>query len=199
VAVGLVAALGVVAAGLGVWVSQRRAAPAPDAAEAPVGARGRRSPAAESSEARARAIEQSQDESAAPGATKTRQPRTGSWLLPPPFGKPAGLAIALEHSLKSGRMRVFVDEVLVLDEELKARLRKQILIYKERRGVLEKTVEIEPGEHVIRVRVQSDDWMLNEEIKGRFERGVTRHLSVDVGGLLKKRLSLSWGASSDKE
>jgi hypothetical protein len=121
------------------------------------------------------------------------RPFSQAWPRFPVFGKPAGLVIDVEHSLKSGRMRAWVDSDLVLDQRLQARVTRQILVYKSRKGGLSKTLEVDPGEHVVRVQIDAGDTTLVDQVSARFERGVTLHLQVDVGGLLKKRMTLSWG------
>jgi serine/threonine protein kinase len=131
---------------------------------------------------------------AAPAPASDASPaNTKPWAIFPTLGEPAELVIDVEHSLKSGRIRVWVDDDLMLDRPLQARVRKQILVYKSRKGALSRSVDVEPGEHVVRVQVDSGDTALTDQVKARFARGVTTKLKVDVGGLLKKHLSLSWG------
>ncbi|MBN2371753.1 MAG: hypothetical protein JXO72_14820 [Vicinamibacteria bacterium] len=102
------------------------------------------------------------------------------------------LAVNLEHSLKNGRIRLWVDEDVVLDEPLAAPVKKKVLLYRSRKGRLEETFEIEPGEHVVRVRFDWDDNVEIDSIQGHFVSSRTRYLSINLGGLIKKRLKLKW-------
>ena len=67
---------------------------------------------------------------------------------PRPAPAPAAggrLAIDFEHHLKSGRLRVWVDGDLVLEEELDARVTKKILSFSVRKGMVDETLEVRPG------------------------------------------------------
>ncbi|MCU0241952.1 MAG: hypothetical protein MUF51_05965, partial [Vicinamibacteria bacterium] len=103
----------------------------------------------------------------------------------------AQMEIAIEHPLKSGRMRVWVSEDLAVDQRLTSWSKKRSLTFKTRQGV-SRSLDIAPGERTVRVRIDWDDTMQEETIRGRFESGRTRRLAVKLGGLLKKRISLYW-------
>ena len=183
-ALGAAGALAAVAAlAVGVWIASRGAgrvpvAPGVETAE-PVG--GAQPPG----EGVAGAAEPLEPQPSRPGLLP-------SFLQP---AAPAGLDIDVDHSLKSGRLRVWLDDELVLDEALRGRVKKKILVYKRRAGHLDKTLEIEPGDHTIIVRVDSDGNVLRERVSARFEAGATRHLVARIGGLLRKHLELSWSSS----
>jgi serine/threonine-protein kinase len=169
--------VGVLAVGL--WIGSHGAgpAPAPPSAETAVGAR----PPSEPGGLPVEATE-----------PPPRVPLLPSFLKPV---TPAGLDIDVDHSLKNGRLRVWLDDELVLDEALRGRVKKKILVYKRRAGHIDKTLEIEPGDHTIIVRVDADGDVLRERISARFESGATRHLVARIGGLLRKHLELSWSRS----
>ena len=184
--IGVAAVLGTLALalGLGYWLGtsqgRPRAEPKPEAA-------------ATGSEAGKPAH---QAVAARPERTGERE-RVWQWidrLKPTPTPEPmAGLEIDLTHSLKSGRLRVWVDDDVALDEALQGFLKKQILLYKSRRGTLERAIDIDPGEHILRVRIDEgdgDSW--NERLDASFEPGETRRLSVELGGFLRKRLKVEW-------
>src|SRR5262249_52454150 len=109
--------------------------------------------------------------------------------LPPPMGS---LEIHLTHSLKSGTARVFVDDSLVFEEGLDSRVTQKILSVEIRKGSLKRTIEVPPGEHVIKVQVQGGSFSDSRRITGTFAVGATRHLEAEVGGLLKREVSLVW-------
>jgi len=110
----------------------------------------------------------------------------------PPAPRHAKLAIDFEHPLEEGTLRVWVDDELLLDEELDSQKTKKILVFKGRKGSLAQVLEVLPGEHEIRVEVAWGDNVKTKRISGNFDADTTRRLSAKVGGLLKKGLSLKW-------
>jgi len=108
---------------------------------------------------------------------------------PPRYAK---LAIAFEHPLEEGTLRVWVDDELVLDEPLDSQKTKKVVVFKGRKGSLAQVLEVLPGDHEIRVEVAWDDNVKTKRISGNFDADTTRRLSAKVGGLLKKGLSLKW-------
>jgi serine/threonine-protein kinase len=108
--------------------------------------------------------------------------------------EPARLELTFEHSFQSGTLKVWVDDEEVLNERLKSAVVKKIGPVHRRRGRVSKVLEVTPGEHVIKVEVQGDDFSGGNSIKGTFEKGATRRLEVNKEGLplLKKELSLEW-------
>ena len=107
---------------------------------------------------------------------------------------PGQLEITVQHSLKTGVLKVWVDEKLVLEEGLEGRVSKKILAYKEHKGTLKETVDIPAGERTVRVQVEGDGFTGSRRIKGTFTSGVTRRLYAEVSGLLKKDLKLGWSS-----
>jgi serine/threonine protein kinase len=105
---------------------------------------------------------------------------------------PAHLEVVFEHSLRSGKLKLWVDEDAVLEEDLSSRIIRKIGPVRVRKGVFKKVLDLSPGEHTIKVQVQGDDFSGSSHIKGSFESGGTRRLDVSRGGLLKKDLSLDW-------
>jgi hypothetical protein len=101
------------------------------------------------------------------------------------------LAIDFDHHLKSGILRVWVDEELVLDDRLDAQVEKKVVLFKVRKGSYKEVLEVPPGTHRVRVQVQWDDNERSESIEGAFTAGRTRRLDVSVGRL-RKNLSLEW-------
>jgi eukaryotic-like serine/threonine-protein kinase len=114
---------------------------------------------------------------------------TGS--LRTPWEDPAHLAIDFEHPLKTGRLRLWVDEDMVLDEKLSSRTAKKALGLSFSQGSLTQTVDVRPGRHTIRAQVTWEEDDKTESIAGTFKPGVTRRLEVRLGRL-RKNLSLDW-------
>ncbi len=108
----------------------------------------------------------------------------------------AHLEIVFEHSLSDGTLRVWVDDDLLLEEEFAGRQTRKILGARTYKGHLSRTLDLSPGEHVVRVEVMGTGFGGSRRIRGTFESGTTRRLAASVGGLIRKKLNLVWGATS---
>ena len=123
------------------------------------------------------------------------EPSPGSllrWLQP---ADPARLEVAFTHSFRSGILRVYVDDEVVVESPLNARVtRKVLLIYKKREGNVEEAIQVAPGEHFVRVEVEADGQRWSQRVLARFESGRVRRLSARVaGGFLEdKGVELAW-------
>ncbi len=129
-------------------------------------------------------------------AEQTPRPSSGG-LLPRLFERPAKLDLSFEHSLKSGLLRVYVDDQLALERELSAPVTKKIILLKRRKQVLSETLELRSGDHVVRLHVTSGEDAYSSRIKGSFEEGGTRRLVASLGGLIGKEIELVWGTPSE--
>jgi eukaryotic-like serine/threonine-protein kinase len=105
----------------------------------------------------------------------------------------AQLEVDLEHSLRSGTLRVYVDDDLALEEPLESYVSEDLVVVKLRKGRERATVKLRPGEREVRVQVTGDGWSGTRRLSGAFESGQTRRLYVRMGGLLNKELRASWG------
>ncbi len=97
----------------------------------------------------------------------------------------------MEHHLKSGTVRVFLDGKLVVEDTLDSKVTRKILFFAIRRGVFQETLKVSPGRHEISVRVKWEDREKAQRIPGTFRPGVTRRLQVSVSRL-GGDLSLEW-------
>jgi serine/threonine-protein kinase len=107
--------------------------------------------------------------------------------------KPAHLVIDLEHTLKSGTLRVWVDEKSVLEEGLDSRVTKRFAGIDLRKGRRQDSLEVSPGRHEVKVQVAWDDNVKTESIWANFKPGTERRLEArlrGVGGL--RDLALHW-------
>jgi serine/threonine-protein kinase len=107
--------------------------------------------------------------------------------------KPARVSLDFGHSLKSGSLRVFVDDAVVVEADLDSRVTKRIAGLTLRKGSLQDTFEVAPGRHEVRVRVAWDGRVKSDSVWGNFGPGSTRRLEArlrGVGGL--QDLSLKW-------
>jgi hypothetical protein len=130
---------------------------------------------------------------ASPPDAVTPAPDRG--ILPRLFERPARLDLRVEHPLRSGRLKVWVDDALVAERELSAPVTKKIVVIKKRKEVLEETFELRPGEHTVRLQLSSGEDVYGSRIKGRFLPGETRRLAANLGGLILKNLELVWASS----
>ncbi len=127
-------------------------------------------------------------------------PWRGKPVIPLPTLAPvlptASLEIVLEHSLERGVLTVWIDGDEMLEESFRGQVAHKVFSLKAYKGILTKTIDVAPGEHVVRVQVTGGDFGESLHIRGEFERGTTRRLAAKVGGLLEKDLSLVWGPTS---
>lgn len=106
---------------------------------------------------------------------------------------PAQLEVDLEHSLRGGTLRVYVDDDLALEEPLESYVSEDLVLLKLRKGRERATIKIKPGEREVRVQLSGDGWSATRRLTGGFESGQTRRLYLRMGGLLNKELRASWG------
>jgi hypothetical protein len=134
--------------------------------------------------------------SPSPGAEATLAPaasladRLRSLVAGP---EPAQVSVDFAHSLKSGTLRVFVDDAPVIEADLDTRVTRRIAGISLRKGSLRDSFEVEPGRHEIRVRVAWGGRVKDESIWANFQPGSKRRLEArlrGVGGL--QDLSLKW-------
>jgi len=81
---------------------------------------------------------------------------------------------------------VWLDDDLVVDEALQARVTKKILSFRLRRGSVDELLEISPGRHELRVRVSWDDNVRTKWVSGTFRAGATRVLEIRVLRILNE-------------
>lgn len=131
-----------------------------------------------------RLVEAPSRATAAPATTQATEPAV-------PGEGPALLAIDFDHRLKSGTLKIWLDEELVLEEKLEGRVSKKILSFKLRKGSVDQLFEVVPGRHKLKVNVSWDDNSKNAWISGNFLAGERRTLQVSQN-LITKDLSLDW-------
>jgi len=97
----------------------------------------------------------------------------------------------MEHHLRSGTVRVWLDDRLVVEETLDARVTGKILFFPVRKGVVEERLKVAPGRHELRVQVKWDDNSEVKRIAGTFRAGATKQLEIGISRL-GGGLSLDW-------
>jgi len=105
----------------------------------------------------------------------------------------AQVSVDFAHSLKSGTLRVFVDDAPVIEADLDSRVTRRIAGVSLRKGSLRDSFEVEPGRHEIRVRVAWDGNVKNGSIWANFQPGSKRLLEARLRGVGSLQdLSLKW-------
>jgi serine/threonine protein kinase len=99
--------------------------------------------------------------------------------------------IDFEHALKSGTLRLWVDERLLLEEDLEGRVKRQIVGLKWRSGGFQKELSVPPGKHTIRAQVVWDRNDKSDSLFGTLEPGESRRVEIRVGRL-RKNISIEW-------
>jgi serine/threonine-protein kinase len=112
----------------------------------------------------------------------------------PAADQPARLVVDFEHSLKSGTLRVYVDDLRVVDQPFGGRVTKKIVGLEMRKGRVTQTLEVTPGLRVVKVEVLWDDNIKSERSQTFFNPGRRLRLKARLGsfGGLRKDLSLEW-------
>jgi len=122
----------------------------------------------------------------------TAEPTPAPTPVPTPTPlPPATIVVDFRHPLRSGTLRVWMDDEVVLGERVKGRVEKDLLVMKLRSGVHTDIVEVPPGRHDFRVDVRWDDELRSERIPGRVYSGQTYRLEIRLGRI-SKDLSLNW-------
>jgi len=103
----------------------------------------------------------------------------------------ARLRIDFEHPLRSGSLRVFVDDELAVDERLSGQQKKKALVFRLHEGSFRDELEVPAGLHEVRVEVRWDDNVKTERIVGAFRPGATRRLQASLGRI-RRDLNLEW-------
>ncbi len=110
---------------------------------------------------------------------------------PAPAPEVARLAIEVDHSLKNGRLRLWVDGTLRLDKTLGSRSVTKVASRPRKAGA-RSVIDLEPGVHDVRVQIAWDDNVRTERVRGTFRPGGRRLLAARLGGFFRTSLSLRW-------
>jgi hypothetical protein len=105
--------------------------------------------------------------------------------------EPGRLRIDFDHPLRTGTVRVFVDDELQLEQRLTGQQRTRALVFKLHQGTFRNELDVQPGLHEIRFEVRWDGNVKTERIVGSFASGATRSLEANLGRI-RRDLSLEW-------
>ena len=173
----LVAVLGIGLLASFLWLSRRSPGQAQGAATRPAGA-------AATVPARPSAT----TEPTPPPAPASPDPTPTTAGVPEATGR---LRIDFDHPLERGRLRIYVDDELALEERLTGQMRKKALVFRMHEGSFREELEVKPGLHEVRVEVLWDDNLRRERVVGNFRPGLTRRLEANLGRI-RRDLSLEW-------
>jgi hypothetical protein len=111
-------------------------------------------------------------------------------MVEPPLDpqEPARIALSVEHGFKSGRLKIWVDDSLVLERTLGVTRTKNLLFIKRRRGTFAEVLEVPPGERWLRVEAVADGETRRGELRAVLKSDETRLLEVKLGG----KVELEW-------
>jgi eukaryotic-like serine/threonine-protein kinase len=100
------------------------------------------------------------------------------------------LIVDFEHPVRTGMLRVWLDDQPVIEQQVDSWVTRDIGAVKLRKGRLERTFDVDPGIHSVRVEFSWEDNVKSERASAEFKSGVTR-LEARIGRL-RKNLSLEW-------
>ena len=108
--------------------------------------------------------------------------------------EPAHIIVDFEHSLKSGVLSVYVDDLKVVDQPFGGRVTRRIVGVEMRSGRVTQTLEVTPGRRKFRVEVSWEDEVKSETTQLDVGPGRRLRLKAKLGSLggLRKNLSLDW-------
>jgi hypothetical protein len=93
---------------------------------------------------------------------------------------PSTLRILVEHHFGTAHLSVWIDEKLTYNYSLRGAVKKRMLLLKGVQGYFSDSVEVTGGEHLIRVRVLSEDNSYDQSgsIRGSFVPGSEKVLTT---------------------
>jgi serine/threonine-protein kinase len=91
------------------------------------------------------------------------------------------LGIAVQHHFVTADLSVWIDDQPSYSHSLRGAIKKRVMLFKGVEGYLSDIVQLTPGDHIIRVRVLSEDGSYDESgsISGTFAPGEQQLLAID--------------------
>jgi serine/threonine-protein kinase len=123
-----------------------------------------------------------------PAALATPPPTPSA--TPSPTPAPARLIIDFEHTLERGTLRVWIDDMVALDEDLSGAVTKNVLGIKFRKGGVQAILDVRPGRRKVRMRVSWDNEERSGTVEGRFRSNETYQIEANLGRV-RKNLSMN--------
>jgi eukaryotic-like serine/threonine-protein kinase len=94
--------------------------------------------------------------------------------------EPGRLAIDFDHHLRTGNLRVWVDDDEVLDQGFGGKVTKKILSIRIRKGSVDEVLAVTPGRHEVKVQVQWEGNTRTDTTWANFKPGATRTLEIRI-------------------
>jgi hypothetical protein len=110
---------------------------------------------------------------------------------PEPTPPAATVVVDFRHTLRTGSLRIWMDDEAVLGAPVHGRVSKNLHLVKLRSGTLTDVLEVPPGRHDFLVDVRWDDEQRRERIAGLVHPGETYRLEIRLGRI-RKNLSVKW-------
>jgi eukaryotic-like serine/threonine-protein kinase len=114
---------------------------------------------------------------AAPAAVTPRPARTPEARV---AEEPGRLAIDFDHHLRSGNLRVWIDDEEVLDQGFGGKVTKKIFSIRIRKGSVDELLNVTPGRHEVKVQVQWEGNTRTDSTWANFKPGGTRTLEIRI-------------------
>ncbi len=104
----------------------------------------------------------------------------------------AGVQLIVEHQFNEAQVSLWIDDQPVFSDVLRGEMTKRMLVFRGLRGKKSRYLQLTPGQHRLRVRVQSVGGAYDQEesILGVFPENVTQRLQVKCN---TKKLELRLG------
>ena len=112
-------------------------------------------------------------------------------LVAPAPDAPARMTIDFQHHMRSGGLKVWIDDALVLDRSLEGRLVEKFGRVRLYKGHILETVEVAATRHAVRAEVSWDGKVRTARTSATFRPGGSRTLDVEVLRVLDD-LTLQW-------
>jgi hypothetical protein len=135
-----------------------------------------------------------------PIATKQRKPATAGGKHTSPAGErgsassvsPAMLEIEVDHRFTEAQLSIWVDDHLTYTHALEGADKKRLVVFHQVQGHEFHAMQIAPGKHNLRVRVESgaDSYDQSGKVAGEFASGKESLLRIDLSKRTEMQLSL---------
>ncbi len=129
-----------------------------------------------------------------PPAPQTRSSRPPATAAPAPAPTVSRVLLKLEHPLRAGVLRVWVDDDQVIERKFTGQVTKGFAGIKLRKGRVSEALEVKPGRREVKVQVGWDDKSQVDSVTINLKPGETYHVDATLGSLggIRKDLSLRW-------
>jgi hypothetical protein len=113
-------------------------------------------------------------------------------VAPPPPVPPAVLDIEVEHKFAEAKLSIWIDNTLTYTHQLEGSDKKRMVVFHKVEGHEFHAVQIAPGKHSVRVRVEAETESYDQSstLDGDFASGKESELKINFGKRNEMQLSL---------